>query len=129
MNSACSKYFSATLIAAMTSVAASEILSAALTFRDCEVCPEMVVIPAGTIQIGAPVAEGGDDEWPIHDVVFLRPLAVGKYEVTRFEFAMFVEATAYGVDFSCRYLAEVGWQHTAIGSFTCTESTTRDFAS
>jgi formylglycine-generating enzyme required for sulfatase activity len=80
------------------------------TFQDCEVCPEMVVIPAGSIRIGAPFAEGGDDEWPIHNVVISRLFAVGKYEVTRFEFAMFVEATKYSIDFSCRYLAEVGWE-------------------
>lgn len=94
----------------MISVAASELLLPGTTFRDCEVCPEMTVIPSGSIQIGAPFAEGGDDEWPIHEVVISQPFAVGKYEITRFEFAMFVGATEYSVDFSCRYLAKVGWQ-------------------
>ena len=107
---ACSKYLFVALFAVMSSVAASEVLSPGSTFKDCEVCPEMIVIPAGSIQVGAPFAEGGDDEWPIHGVVISRPLSIGKYEVTRFEFAMFVEATAYSIDFSCRYLAKVGWE-------------------
>ncbi len=108
-----SKYLLTALFAVMTSVAASELLSPGSTIKDCEVCPEMIVIPVGSVQVGAPFAEGGDDEWPIHDVVISRPLAIGKYEVTRFEFAMFVEATAFSIDFSCRYLAEVGWEEGA----------------
>jgi formylglycine-generating enzyme required for sulfatase activity len=69
----------------------------------------MIVIPAGSIRIGAAFAEGGDDEWPIHIVVISRPLVIGKYEVTKFEFSVFVEASAYSTENSCRYLAKVGW--------------------
>ena len=94
----------------MTSVPAGELVLPGSTFRDCDVCPELVVIPAGTIQVGAPYSEGGDDEGPIHNVALSRPLAVGRYEVTRFEFAMFVVAAEHSVDFSCRYLAEIGWE-------------------
>jgi sulfatase modifying factor 1 len=98
------------VVAATISAAASESVLPGSTFRDCEVCPELVVIPAGSVKIGAPYAEGGDDEWPVHDVVIPRLLAIGKYEVTKFEFAMFVEATAFSIGFSCQYLAEVGWE-------------------
>ena len=72
-------------------------------------CPEMVVVPAGSVKIGAPYAEGGDDEAPIHDVFISKPFAMGKFEITKFEFAMFVEDAKYSLDFSCRYLAKIGW--------------------
>ncbi len=107
---ACLKYLAASLLSVMTSAAASDLPLPEPTFRDCDVCPELVVIPGGSIKIGAPYSEGGDDEGPIHNIVISRPFAVGKYEVTRFEFAMFVVATGYSVDFSCRYLAEIGWE-------------------
>jgi formylglycine-generating enzyme required for sulfatase activity len=86
----------------------------------------MVVIPAGSIRIGAPFAEGGDDEWPIHDVVISRPLAVGKYEVTKFEFAMFVVATEYSTDFSCRRLAKIGWEEGVSWHYPGFQQTERD---
>lgn len=54
------------------------------TFRDCEGCPEMVVIPAGTFTMGSPASEPqrDNDEGPQHQVTISRPFAAGKYEVT-----------------------------------------------
>lgn len=53
-------------------------------FRDCDVCPEMVVIPAGSFTMGSPASEQGrfDNEGPQHQVNIGRPFAAGKYEVT-----------------------------------------------
>jgi formylglycine-generating enzyme required for sulfatase activity len=53
------------------------------TFKECDACPEMVVIPEGEILMGSPASEVGrsDDEGPQHRVRVER-LAVGKYEVT-----------------------------------------------
>ena len=48
-------------------------------FRDCEACPEMVVVPAGSFMMGSPEEA---DEMPIHRVTIGDPFAVGKYEVT-----------------------------------------------
>ena len=64
-------------------------------FRDCPECPELVVVPAGSFTMGSPSSEGGrdDDEGPQHRVTIPEPFAVGKYEVTREEFAQFVRAT------------------------------------
>lgn len=52
-------------------------------FRDCPTCPEMVVIPAGTFNMGAPESEkdSSHDERPVHAVT-IRRFALGKYEVT-----------------------------------------------
>ena len=69
------------------------------TFRDCPGCPEMVVAPAGRFRMGS--ASGDDDERPVHPVTFARPFAVGVYEVTRGEFARFVEATGRSMGDSC----------------------------
>ena len=53
-------------------------------FRDCPVCPELVVAPAGTFLMGAPEIEtwSDDNERPQHRVTLSGALAVGRYEVT-----------------------------------------------
>ena len=53
-------------------------------FRDCAVCPEMVVAPAGSYMMGSPPSEEGrsSNEGPRHRVTIGYSLAVGVYEVT-----------------------------------------------
>ncbi len=51
-------------------------------FRDCDQCPEMVVVPAGRFGMGDLAGDGYNDERPVHDVTIATPFAVGKYEVT-----------------------------------------------
>ena len=51
-------------------------------FRDCEQCPEMVVVPAGRFRMGDLSGESVSNERPVHDVTMAAPFAVGKYEVT-----------------------------------------------
>jgi formylglycine-generating enzyme required for sulfatase activity len=54
------------------------------TFKDCETCPDMVVIPAGRFLMGASKTEKGHQpaEEPQHEVTVAAPFAIGKYEVT-----------------------------------------------
>ena len=54
------------------------------TFRDCEVCPQMVVVPAGSFMMGSPESETAAhaDEKPQHRVSIGYAFAVGVYEVT-----------------------------------------------
>ena len=73
-------------------------------FRDCPDCPEMVVIPAGSFTMGSSASEktwasshgaspdSVSDEAPQHRVV-VRSFALGKYDVTRAEYAIFVRET------------------------------------
>jgi formylglycine-generating enzyme required for sulfatase activity len=81
-------------------------------FRDCSDCPEMVVIPAGHFMMGSSEAEkawvashGGSqaavaDEAPQHEVTLQR-FALGKYTITRSEYATFVRETGRSADDGC----------------------------
>jgi formylglycine-generating enzyme required for sulfatase activity/alpha/beta superfamily hydrolase len=81
-------------------------------FRDCPDCPEMLVIPAGNFPMGSSetekswatshgaTAESVSDESPQHNVS-LRSFALGKYDVTRGEYAAFVRETGDRTDGSC----------------------------
>ena len=71
-------------------------------FRDCDACPEMVVIPAGTFMMGSD--EGGSYERPVHAVRIPYRFAVGKYEVT------FMEWDACVSDGGCSHRPDdMGW--------------------
>jgi formylglycine-generating enzyme required for sulfatase activity len=50
------------------------------TFRDCDVCPEMVVVPAGDFRMGS--EKGKEREQPLRDITIPRPFAISKYEIT-----------------------------------------------
>ena len=67
-------------------------------FTDCEGCPEMVVVPAGTFNMGSNESEEGirDYEGPVHQVTISVPFAVGKYEVTFSEWDACVAAGGCG---------------------------------
>jgi formylglycine-generating enzyme required for sulfatase activity len=47
-------------------------------FRDCPDCPEMVVVPAGSFDMGS----ASEYENPVHRVSIAKPFAIGRYEVT-----------------------------------------------
>jgi formylglycine-generating enzyme required for sulfatase activity len=49
-------------------------------FKDCDVCPEMVVVPAGEFMMGS--NEGNRDEKPVHTVTISNAFVVGVYEIT-----------------------------------------------
>ena len=67
-------------------------------FRDCPTCPEMIVVPAGSYEMGSPSSEAGrdDDEGPVHQVTITKSFAVGKYEVTFNEWDACVAAGGCG---------------------------------
>ena len=64
-----------------------DLITKGTTFRDCPVCPEMVVIPAGSFMMGSPETdkEARDNERPQRKVTIAKPLAVSKFEVTNAE--------------------------------------------
>ena len=48
-------------------------------FKDCDICPEMVVIPPGEFLMGS---DEHSREQPVHQVTIARPFAIGRAEVT-----------------------------------------------
>ena len=59
---------------------------------------KMVVVPAGSYQMGSPSSEAGryDNEGPVHRVTIPRPFAVGAYEVTFAEWDACVDSGGCG---------------------------------
>ncbi len=72
-------------------------------FKDCKDCPEMVVIPAGQFEMGSPNEEEhrDSDEGPVRTVTHAKPFAIGKYEITRKQFAAFVNDTGHWGNARC----------------------------
>jgi formylglycine-generating enzyme required for sulfatase activity len=62
-------------------------------FQECSQCPEMVVIPGGTFLMGSPAsdAERKDLEEPQHEVTVAHRFALGRFPVTRAEYALFAK--------------------------------------
>jgi formylglycine-generating enzyme required for sulfatase activity len=70
-------------------------------FKDIDIGPEMVVVPAGSFTMGSPESEPKRESWqkgtesPQREVAIAQPLAVGRHAVTRGQFAAFVDATGH----------------------------------
>jgi formylglycine-generating enzyme len=73
-------------------------------FKDCELCPEMVAIPPGRVLVGMP--RGMEEKFgipavnrkrsePVTEVIIGYRFGVGRFEVTRGQFAAFVQETKY----------------------------------
>jgi formylglycine-generating enzyme required for sulfatase activity len=86
------------------SPAHEEALTGGATFKECEVCPEVVVVPAGEFLMGSPITEEGrhSDEGPLTKAYVTKPFAVGKFEVTRDEYEAFVKESGFEVARGCR---------------------------
>jgi formylglycine-generating enzyme required for sulfatase activity len=85
-------------------------------FKDCSDCPEMVVVPAGSFTMGSPPAEeiAVEREREVQvPVTIVRPFAVGRFAVTRGEFAAFVSATGHQPACDCYRLNGTRWKREA----------------
>ncbi len=81
-------------------------------FRDCpDICPEMVVIRAGSFLMGAPPGDPHrqNEEQPEHRVDIAYAFAVGRYEVTRDEYAAFVSDTGLADPEGCNVHEPPRW--------------------
>ena len=76
--------FSPSRLAAVLTAAEERSLKTKDSFKECNNCPEMVVVPAGSFTMGSPASEvdRDSDEGPQHRVTLARPFAVGKFAVT-----------------------------------------------
>jgi formylglycine-generating enzyme required for sulfatase activity len=69
----------------------------------------MVVVAPGRFRMGDASGGGGADEKPVHPVEMAYRFAVGRYEVTRGEFAAFVEESGYKAGGGCWYFSGQMW--------------------
>ncbi len=77
--------------------------------KDCDTCPELVVVPPGSFRMGTPAGVTIDNETgesPPVDMGIPRAFALGRYEVTHGEFAAFSEATGFAPVGRCRVYSE-----------------------
>ncbi|MDX2223621.1 MAG: formylglycine-generating enzyme family protein [Rhodospirillaceae bacterium] len=103
----------ATLVLRLELASAADKWTPGAVFQDCRHCPEMVVIGPGEFVMGAPVEEsaregvpnGGANERPRHRVRIANGFAMARYEITRAQFAAFVEATGRTIAPGCTVLA------------------------
>jgi formylglycine-generating enzyme required for sulfatase activity/uncharacterized caspase-like protein len=84
------------------------------TFKECSTCPEMVVVPNGSFTMGSPEGEPNkllnSAESPQHEVTISKPFAVGRYAITRGEFATFVRETNHAAGDKCRTYEDGKWE-------------------
>jgi formylglycine-generating enzyme required for sulfatase activity len=73
-------------------------------FRDCEICPEMVVVPSGRFVMGSSDDDAAQDERPSHTVVIANGFAVGRTEVKVSEFVAFLNSSVQEKQFSERWI-------------------------
>ena len=65
------------------------------TLKDGSSGPEMIVLPAGTFQMGD--RSGEDDEKPVHTVHIRKPFALGRYQVTFDQYDYYAKLTERGL--------------------------------
>jgi formylglycine-generating enzyme required for sulfatase activity len=89
------------------------------SFKDCDTCPEMVVVPPGQFTMGSPKIEEGrsDSENPQHSVTIATAFGVGRFAVTRPEFGAFVRDTNYALEDKCWTYDKEKWEERVGRSF------------
>jgi len=80
---------------------------------DCGDCPELIIVPAGERELGSPDSEAGrrGDEGPQIRWRLQKPLAVGRFEITRGQFAAFTSAANYIPAASCGEFDGKQWSY------------------
>ncbi|MEM7767074.1 MAG: formylglycine-generating enzyme family protein, partial [Pseudomonadota bacterium] len=92
------------------------------TFSDCDECPQMRVLKAGSFTMGSPKRERGraDNEGPAKSVTLSAPFAVSTQEVSRSEFAAYLDDTGQTLPAGCYIEDQSGngsWIFDAAASF------------
>ena len=79
----------------------------------CTDCPALLPIAPARFTMGASPDEpaSSPDEFPRHEVAISHAYSIGRTQVTRGQFAEFVETTGIRVEPGCWALTQTGWQH------------------
>ena len=100
-------------------LAAPSVLRAQQVQRDCPQCPEMMRIPPGSFLMGTTAEEDRlagvpvdrpTKSQPQHRIAIGYAWSLGKYEVTRGEFAAFVKATGRAMPTTCTAWQNDKWE-------------------
>ncbi len=89
---------------------------AGTVFRDCNDCPELVTLPAGSFLRGS--LEGDAHRWddvrerPAQAITIARPFALARYEVTRAQFSRFAADMSHAAE-GCAEWTGQAWVHRA----------------
>ncbi len=117
-----------TLLAALV-MSAAHAYELGDSIKECDVCPEVVVVPPGSFKMGWDGAEPLRDgevrryEGPERTVNIARPFAVGRFEITNAQFAAFIEATGFEPAEGCflwdgwnaEFSKKLGWRDVGYG--------------
>ena len=73
------------------------------SFKDCEHCPKLVPLSHGDVNVGSVLTEAGRgiDEGPRRVIKIPKAISIGQYEVTRMEYAKFVELSGHKSPTQC----------------------------
>ncbi|MBI1385369.1 MAG: SUMF1/EgtB/PvdO family nonheme iron enzyme [Rhizobiales bacterium] len=99
--------------ASTASITRSDCLKPGDIFRDCDACPQMVVVAPGSFRMGGAPGETGykDVEGPQKDVTIGQPFAIGRFEITREEYAIFADDSGHKPGDHCYFWSKNGrWQ-------------------
>lgn len=78
-----SSFYSPSNLKALSPNTLNALFQTGRTFKDCFSCPEMIILPAGSFDMGS--NNGGGDEKPVHHVSIKQPFAMSKTEITQGE--------------------------------------------
>ena len=94
-------------------VICQNIQAADASFRDCEDCPDMMIVPPGSFDMGSlpEDKERFPDEGPVHTVTINKAFAVGMYEITRQQFRHFISGSGYKTVQRCNILEGLQWNN------------------
>ena len=106
------KCFAVIAVGASLGIAASSLHAQApgASFKDCDECPEMVIVPAGRFMMGSGSPSAPDYEKPQHLVTIDRPFAIGKYEITQAEWTAMMMMNLSGYEGAKRPVDGPTWR-------------------
>jgi len=89
------------------------------SFKECDNCPWMTVVPVGEFVMGSPSNEAKrfDTESPQHRVELNGRFAVGRFEITLEQYEAFVKASGHVTVEACRRWSRKDWINEPARSF------------
>lgn len=83
------------------------------TLRDCNDCPDLILLEGGSFMRGAAIGDPAADEseLPRHEVTVAKPFAIAARQVTVQDYERFATATGHETGMGCYTFTDEGWRH------------------